>query len=271
VNGITTDTETLAANAFNKQAALFDTLYGSDSMIRYKRQRVRDHLALNLKAQSHVLELNAGTGEDAIYLAEQGHLVHATDISENMLSILAKKAAMSPSLQISQEHCAFTDLVQLKQKGPYDLIFSNFAGLNCTGNLDHVLNSLSPLLKEQGVVTLVILPKFCLWEFLLLFKGKIKTALRRFAGRKGSRAHIEGEFFTCWYYNPSYVIKTLHKDFELLRLEGLCTFVPPSYIEGFPEKHPKLFAFLARIEDKLKTSWPWRSIGDYYIISLRKI
>jgi len=24
-------------------------------------------------------------------------------------------------------------------------------------------------------------------------------------------------------------------------------------------------------EDKLKSRWPWNSIGDYYIISLRKV
>ena len=54
------------------------------------------------------------------------------------------------------------------RKGPYDMIFSNFAGLNCTGELDKVLASFSSLLKPKGIVTLVLLPGFCLWEFLLI-------------------------------------------------------------------------------------------------------
>ena len=70
--------------------------------------------------------------------------------------------------------------------------------------------------------------------------------------------------------NPSYVIKTLRKDFDLAGLEGLCTIVPPSYIENFAEKHPFAYRNLRELEDKLKSSWPWKYIGDYYIISLRK-
>ena len=132
---------------------------------------------------------------------------------------------------ISCELCSFTALENLRQKGPYDMIFSNFAGLNCTGELDKVLASFSSLLKPKGIVTLVIMPKFCLWEFMLIFKGKFKTATRRFFSRNGRKANVEGHHFKCWYYNPSYVIKYLKKDFDLLDIEGLCTFVPPSYIE----------------------------------------
>lgn len=271
MNGYTINSEQLAADAFNKQAPLFDELYASDSMIRYKRQRVREHLLQFLSPHSNILELNAGTGEDAIYLADQGHHVHATDLSTEMLSILREKADSSVyKNRISQEHCPYTALTTLQNKGPFDHIFSNFAGLNCTDRLLQVLQSFSPLLKDRGVVTLVLLPEFCLWEFLMLFKGRFRTAFRRFVGKKGATAHIEGAYFRCWYYNPAYIIDALGDDYELLQLEGMCTLVPPSYIKGFPEKYPRLFAALSGIESTLKTRWPWRSIGDYYIISLRK-
>jgi hypothetical protein len=81
---------------------------------------------------------------------------------------------------------------------------------------------------------------------------------------------VEGVYFKCWYYSPSYVTAHLSADFDLLGLEGLCTIVPPSYIENFAEKRPKLYNWLCGKEDKLKEKWPWRSIGDYYIISFRK-
>jgi len=117
---------------------------------------------------------------------------------------------------------------------------------------------------------LVILPKFCLWEFLLLVKGKFKTAFRRFSGDKGTKAQVEGIQFNCWYYNPYYLIKHLKNEFDLLTVEGLCTLVPPSYIEGFAEKHPNTYQFLLSKENKLKSKWPWKFIGDYYIISFQK-
>jgi ubiquinone/menaquinone biosynthesis C-methylase UbiE len=263
--------EQAAATAFSKQAPLFDELYAGDIIIQYKRKRVRDHVLQYLQPGSNILELNAGTGDDAIFFAQQGHTVHATDISEIMQNMMKEKVKLNDlKSSISFELRSFTDLKNLFNRGPYDAIFSNFAGLNCTDELAKVLNSFNNLLRPGGIVTLVILPKFCLWEFLLLFKGKVRTAFRRFTGNKGSKAHIEGEFFRCWYYNPSFVKKNLKDSFELLSVEGLCTLVPPSYIEKFAEKHLRAYRFLKKREDKWKSRWPWKNIGDYYIISLRK-
>jgi ubiquinone/menaquinone biosynthesis C-methylase UbiE len=263
--------EQAAAAAFSKQAPLFDRLYSNDTIIQYKRQRVRDHVLYYLAPHSHILELNAGTGEDALFFARQGHTVHATDISDTMQAKLKEKARENNlHISISDEVCSFTELDSLSARGPYDLIFSNFAGLNCTHELPKVLHSFDALLHPGGYVTLVILPKFCLWEFLLLFKGKFKTAFRRFTSNKGAKAHIEGQHFRCWYYNPSFIEKQLRDSFTVVRLEGLCTIVPPSYIEGFAEKHPKAYSLLKKAEDKWKARWPWRSIGDYYIITLQK-
>jgi len=263
--------EQQAAAAFNKQSALFDEIYSANAIIQYKRKRVRDHVERFIKPQSKILELNAGTGEDAVYFAQHGHYVHATDISSGMQEVLSLKVlANALTAKVSFELCSFTQLENLKNKGPYDLIFSNFAGLNCTNELEKVLRSFSPLLNPGGIITLVLLPKFCLWEASLFIKGKFKAAFRRFFSAGGRRAHIEGEYFRCWYYDPSLIKKNLKKDFDLLALEGLCTLVPPSYVENFAKKHPKAFKVLKDKEDKWKAKWPWRSIGDYYIISFRK-
>ena len=263
--------EKATEKAFSKQSAIFDDLYSANIIIQYKRQRVRDHLKQFLKPNSQILELNAGTGEDAVWFAQNGHAVHATDISKGMQEKLIEKVHQNKlETKVTNELCSFTELQDLKNKGPYDLIFSNFAGLNCTGDLDKVLQLFSALLKPNGIVTLVILPKFCLWESLLFLKGDFKTAFRRFFSSKGVKAHIEGEYFTCWYYNPAYVIKKMKENYEILGVEGLCTLVPPSYLENFPTKRPSLFNWLKEKEDKWKSKWPWKSIGDYYIISLTK-
>jgi len=263
--------EKAAEKAFSKQSEIFDDIYSGNIIIQYKRQRVRDHLQQFLRPTSKILELNAGTGEDAVWLGQHDHTVHATDISKGMQEKLIEKVRQNKlERQVTNELCSFTELQSLKNKGPYDMIFSNFAGLNCTGELDKVLQSFSPLLKPNGIVTLVILPKFCLWESLLFFKGDFKTAFRRFFSNKGVKAHIEDEYFTCWYYNPSYVIKNMKDTYKVLSVEGLCTLVPPSYLENFPTKRPSLFNWLKEKENKWKCKWPWKSIGDYYIISFRK-
>ncbi|HWZ03912.1 MAG TPA: class I SAM-dependent methyltransferase [Mucilaginibacter sp.] len=263
--------EQLAEAAFSGQSDIFDQIYSGNTIINYKRERVRAHVLQYLSPGSSILELNSGTGEDAFFFAKNGYEVHATDISSGMQQQLVQKVKQaSMEALVSNELCSFTSLNQLANKGPYDLIFSNFAGLNCTGELDKVLTSFSELLKPGGLITMVILPKFCLWETLLVFKGKFRTAFRRFFSSKGRSAHVEGVLFKCWYYNPSYIIKKLKGEFDLISIEGLCAIVPPSYIEGFAEKHPSAYRFLTAKENKLKSRWPWKFIGDYYIISLRK-
>jgi len=263
--------EQKVALAFTAQSAVFDSLYAANRIVAYKRERVRQFLMKYLSPGGRILELNAGTGDDAIFLAKQGHHVHATDISTGMLAMLKEKVAFQGmSARVSQELCSFTSLENLSDKGPYDCIFSNFAGLNCTGDLPKVLASFEHLLKPGGTVVMVVLPRFCLWETLLMFRGKFKTAFRRFFSSRGRKARIDSAFFTCWYYSPGFIIRALNRKFELKELEGLCAIVPPSYIENFPEKFAGLYSWLCKMENRLKGKWPWKYIGDYYIISLQK-
>jgi ubiquinone/menaquinone biosynthesis C-methylase UbiE len=263
--------EQKAAEAFNKQSAVFDAIYSPNLIIQYKRKRVREHVECFLPPVSNILELNAGTGEDAVYFASKGHHVHATDIAANMQEALVKKVNDSGFQEnISVELCSFNNLPALKNKGPYDLIFSNFAGLNCTSELDKVLQSFSALLKPGGIATLVVMPAFCWWETLLALRGNLKLAFRRFNSKHGVKANVEGVSFTCWYYTPSFIAESVKNEFDVLSVEGLCTIVPPSYFENFPHKFPRFYKWLQKVENKLKDKWPWKNTGDYFIITLRK-
>jgi ubiquinone/menaquinone biosynthesis C-methylase UbiE len=265
--------ESHAKDAFSLQAPVFDQLFGSDGIIQYKRERVRAHLLPYLNKQDQILELNAGTGEDAMYFAALGYTVHATDISEMMQQVLQEKIYKN-RLQhlVTTECCSFNRMDELQQRGPYDHIFSNFAGLNCTNNLFGILNSCATVLKPGGMIHIVIMPPFCLWETLLLLRGKFSTATRRWLHtRKGVTAKVEGKPFRCWYYSASQVRKAMKGKYQVLKTEGLCTIVPPSYITGFDKKYPVLFRRFCSLETKLKSSWPWNAMGDYYIMSLQKL
>ena len=85
--------EQQVALAFTAQSAIFDQLYATNGIVAYKRERVRQFLLKYLNPGSRILELNAGTGDDAIFLAKQGHHVHATDISTGMQARLKEKVS----------------------------------------------------------------------------------------------------------------------------------------------------------------------------------
>lgn len=263
--------ELKASEAFTKQSGVFDQLYNENLIIQYKRHRVRKHILRYAQNGGSMLELNCGSGEDAIYFAQKRFAVHATDISSGMLEVLKQKIDGNIyGERISVEQCSFTELQYLQEKKSFDYVYSNFGGLNCTAELEKVLRSLNTIVNPGGVVTLVIISKFCLWETLMLFKGKFKTAFRRSFSAGGRNARVEGNVFKCWYYSHSFIKKHLGTGFEFLSVEGLCALVPPSYIENFGVKHPKTFSFLKEKEDQLKCRWPWNRVGDYFIISFRK-
>jgi len=263
--------ELKAAEAFSKQSDVFDQVYNEDQIIQYKRERVRQHILRHINAPANLLELNCGTGEDALYFARLGFSVHATDISEGMLQKLwLKKQHAEEGKRISTELCSFTELQCLKNKGPFDAVYSNFGGLNCTHDINKVLASFEQLVSPGGTVTLVLISKFCLWETMMVFKGQFKTAFRRFFSSKGRKANVEGSRFTCWYYGLSDIKKNLPSSFRVIDVEGLCTIVPPSYIEKFAEKRPRLFNWLKRKENVLSNKWPWKFIGDYLVVTMRR-
>src|SRR5688572_28438565 len=111
--------------AFTGQSMVFDRLYGDDTIIAYKRTRVRQRIDSYLKPRSEMLELNCCTGEDALYFAMLGCKVHATDISPGMLDELIKKTSTRPGCgSVSVEQCSFTKLAHLKHKGPFDYVYS---------------------------------------------------------------------------------------------------------------------------------------------------
>lgn len=258
-----------ALEAFGRQAQVFDETYGADSLIAYKRKRVRDHIISFLEKNHSLLELNCGTGDDALYFSGLGYRVHATDGSEPMLQKLRIKLRERNAGGLSMEKCSFTQLECLENKGPFDHVYSNFGGLNCTPELTKVLSSLDQLLNPGGYVTLVIINRFCLWESLLFFRGKFRTALRRFFSSSGRTAFIERTQFRCWYFSTGDVIRGL-PSYKIISVEGLCTLVPPSYLKDFDKKYPGLFDYLVKKEAKWKNRKFWRNAGDYFMITLQK-
>lgn len=256
------------SEAFSKQAPVFDQLNAENKLSEYLRSVYRKELLIQLKPQSKILELNCGTGLDALFLAAQGHSILATDNAPGMLEQLDKKLVKTPlQNKVTTKQLSFHDIDTLQPKS-FDHIISNFGGLNCSSDLQDVLKKMAPLLNANGKVTLMIMPKICPWELIMSLKGDFKTAFRRF--KKNTPAHIEGTYFSCYYYNPSYVIKALEKEFKLLSLRGVFITVPPEFYQNFVERYPKLFAFLRKIDSVIGRFFPFNYCCDHFMITLQK-
>ncbi len=262
--------EEQASAAFSKQAPVFDRIDEENGLIVWMRQRIHQEVMSFAHKGDYMLELNCGTGIDALYFASQGIRVKATDNAPGMLEQLQSKVVSSGlEEQVSVQRCSFNNLEQLGTTPQYDYVFSDFGGLNCTDKLDKVLLDIDRLLKPGGRFTFVIMPRVCPWEMLMVFRGYFKTAFRRFR-KGGTSAKVEGLPFQCYYYDPRFIIDKIGNAYKLRSLKALAITVPPPYIEHFIERHPKLFRTLAGWENKLCHKAPFNRWGDHFMITMQK-
>ena len=256
------------AEAFSRTAEKYDSFSEDHPHLARLRGKVYAHIARWLPAGSRILELNAGTGSDAVALAQSGYTVHATDIAHGMLERLAGKIErLKLEDRITLQECSFTDLAGM-QGCPYDALFSDLGGLNCIPDLTPVIQAIPNVLRPGGVVTWVLMPPVCLWELGTIFTGQVRLALRRFA-RHGTLSHLEGLYFKVYYFTPRQVIDWFGPNYDFLALEGLSVITPTAESKNLAHRFPRLYGTLSWIDDRLSVRPPWWGWGDFYILSLR--
>lgn len=256
------------AEAFSRTAEKYDSFAEDHPHLTRMRNKVYDHVSRYLPSGSRILELNAGTGTDAVALAQRRYHVHAIDIAPGMLARLQEKVERFHLRgQITSQECSFTNLNHV-QSAPFDAVFSDLGGLNCIPDLTAVIKDLALVLKPGGLVTWVLMPPVCLWEMAEVFRGNFRLAFRRLA-RKGARSHLEGLYFDVYYFTARQVIQWFGKDYSLVALEGLSVITPTAESKNLARQFPRLYGTLAWLDDRLSPRPPWREWGDFYILSLR--
>jgi ubiquinone/menaquinone biosynthesis C-methylase UbiE len=256
------------AEAFSRTAEKYDRFADDHPHLTRLRHKVYAHLMHLLQPGSSILELNAGTGTDAVYLAQQGYSIHATDIAPGMLQRLQDKVEhLGLQERISLQECSFTELDRV-HGGPFDAVFSDLGGLNCLPDLAPVIGKLPYVLRPGGLVTWVIMPPICLWELGMLFNGQVRFALRRL-GRRGTRAHLEGLYFQVYYMTPKQVVAAFGDQYQLLVIEGLSIITPTAESKNLVKRYPNVYRALSWLDDRLSIRPPWWGWGDFFIVSLR--
>jgi len=257
-----------AATGFSAMAAEYDALAKTNPVVAWMRRRIRQMAERYLPPGGSMLEINAGSGLDALYFAQRGFRVHATDVAPGMLEALAEKAARPEAGGlITYEALSFTELEKVRT-GPYDLVFSNLGGLNCTADLGTVGRGLAKLLRPGGVAVLVVMPPVCPWELAQAARGHWRTAGRRLA-REGVLAHVGGGHVRTWYHSPGRLQRALGPAFHRLELRSFCLFAPPSFFQGFIGRHPRVVRALMRVDDSLGGLPPFNRCGDFYALTVR--
>ena len=137
--------------AFDSIAAGYDELFTRSMIGRAQRGAVWDALLDTFEPGAHILELNCGTGEDALFLARHDISVIACDGSEGMIRTARKrKQDEDPDAPIQFKLLPTEQLAKLHPGHLFDGVLSNFSGLNCVSNLDPVVWNLASLVTPRA-------------------------------------------------------------------------------------------------------------------------
>lgn len=260
--------------AFDTIAQQYDVSFTNSLIGTTQRQIVWNYLekSLPMNNKLKVLELNCGTGEDAIWFAKQGYEVLATDVSEKMLAITQKK--IEDAGMQSQVQTRTLDITQIEKfisEEKYDLVFSNFGGMNCVSPevLNKVPSQIQNLLNSDGRIIMVVMSSFCLWETIyFLTKLKLHDAFRRLL-KSGTIAHLNGSELKIHYYSPGNQNKFFEKIFESIAIKPVGFFLPPSYLEPFFNKHRTMFFWLNKLEYLIRNRKFLSGFSDHFLIDFQ--
>jgi ubiquinone/menaquinone biosynthesis C-methylase UbiE len=258
------------ATSFDTAAAAYDDTFTHSVIGKLQRGYVYNHLTKILKdaKPQNILEINCGTGTDAVWMAKQGYNVTATDVSPKMIEIAKNK---SDSGNLTFLEVDINELPHHFKSEKFDFIFSNFGGLNCLSEiqLELFFKNTSQLLSENGQLVLVIMPKNTLWEqFYFLSKANFKNVFRR---KRGSLiANVDGENVITYYYNPKETVQLAAYYFDYRKSYPIGFFIPPSYLEPVFKNRFRLTSFLDTLESKVNQRKLLSKYADHYLIVFQK-
>jgi SAM-dependent methyltransferase len=282
-----------SAGAFDAAAQAYDANFSATRLGRLLRQRVWDTLACVFQPGQRILELGCGTGEDAVFLARRGVSVLATDPSAGMLGVAqakAREAGLLDRVRFAQMDAARLALppAAASAKGDvttisaarsmhdpalpagrrmaaasaaYDGALADFGVLNCVGDRAGLGSRLAERLRPGAIFVAVVMGPLCVWELgWYALHGDLARATRRW--RSGALASVGQARLRVWYPSAGRLRRELSAAFELRKLVGLGTLLPPSYLSHLVDRWPRVFNRLADFDARVPGG-PW--LADHYV------
>lgn len=261
-------------DAFDVAATTYDADFTHSVVGRAQRDQVWRALdPLLAGAPKRVLELNCGTGEDALHMAGAGHFVLATDRSKAMLAIArarAHDAGLGQRIRTAELDLQAPD--PTAADGPFDLVLSNLGGLNCIDpeSLERIGGYVATVLRPGGIFVAVLMADRCLMETLYyLLRLQPTVAFRRWT-TGAIEVPVGTSTVTTWYHSPRLVTKAFGPFLIREDLRPIGLFVPPGYLEPRLKDRHFLLRQLARMDRSISTV-PWLArLGDHYLIQFRR-
>ena len=263
--------ETPPASPFDAMAAGYDAGFTYSRIGTLIRQAVWRRLDARFAPGDRLLELNCGTGEDAVYLGQRGIQVLATDASPAMVQVARAKVAargLTTCVDVRPLAIEALDAAALGGKSAaFDGALSNFGGLNCVADWKSAARSLGECIRPGGIVLLCVMGPLCPWEWgWHLLRRRPEKAFRRL--RHGG---VSWRGVTVRYPSIGRLRRAFQPSFRPLRVSAVGALLPPTYAEAWAERHPRLLTRLDSWERRCE-NWPLIPyLADHYLLELERM
>ncbi len=231
-----------------------------------RRQAVWRRLEKIFSPGQKLLELNCGTGIDAVHLAKRGMQLVACDISSRMIELARQlSASTSTSECIDFRVLPNEEIGSLEGENVFDGAFSNFCGLNCVEDLPAVVRELTRLVRPGAPVLLCMIGRFVPWEIAwFMAHGEPGKALRRLRANSFDSS-APG---TVRIQRPSVreIERVMSPAFRLKRWSGVGIAVPPTYTENRMQHFPRTIKGLAGIDRIIEDLPLFRGMADCVLL-----
>src|SRR3984885_12804489 len=252
---------------WDRTAENYDRIFSETVIGRVQRDAVWHEMDKVFQSGMRVLELNCGTGVDALHLAARGVRVVACDLSIKMIDAARQRlGATGLDALVEFRVLATEEIDSLVGEAPFDGAFSNFSGLNCVQDISQAARDIARLLKPGAKTLLCMVGRFSLWDSgCHLPKGRPAVALRSF--KRKPTTHISAQNAVLVHYpSVSHMRRMFAPEFRLRGWTGAGGAVPPSCLEPVARRVPGVVGGLAKLDRYLNRAPVFRGMADCVLL-----
>jgi ubiquinone/menaquinone biosynthesis C-methylase UbiE len=267
------------ANGYDLLAPSYDQDVGSNAVGQRMHAVFRDVLRHTFSEGQTVFEIGCGTGIDALWLARSGLDVVATDISQQMVEVVRKKAkAEGLANRIRVAKLRASEIALLTQEYGEESFgggYCHAGALNMEPDLERVPGQIRRLIHRGGAFVCSVINKISLFE--LLFYPMVlrpRKAFRRLGNVVpipiSRESPLNRYVVPARFYSPREVAELFRPDFSLEALQGLQILLPPANLSMYYVALGPVFAGLEAVERRISRLPPMNAWGQHSILTLRR-
>jgi ubiquinone/menaquinone biosynthesis C-methylase UbiE len=267
------------SHGYDLIAPTYDGVEAQNAVGRRLRRKMQDALFRTFRPGQRVLEVGCGTGIEALALAERGVSVVATDLSADMVGLVARKARDRGLSNVETRKLAAHEIGALIDRfGPasFDGAYSHGGALNMDPRIDAFAAAIPKLLRPSARFLCTVVNQASLFETLFYpLVLRPRKAFRRLGNdipipitrHDAHRTYVVPTRF----YSPRSFLATFDGAFELRRLEGLQIFLPPWNLSDYVDRLAPLARAAEAIEERLGHRRPFNSWGSLFLAELERV